>query len=49
MLSFIRYFSGLLFIVITLFIIILTVIDIALILCIMNFSVLAYGVGLGKV
>ena len=50
MLSFIRYFSGLKFIVIAAFIIILIVIDIVvLILCIVNFSILASGVGLGKV
>lgn len=50
MLSFTRYFSGLISIVIAVFIMILMVIDIVvLILCIMNFSVLASGVGLGKV
>lgn len=50
MLSFTRYFSGLISIVIAVFIMILMVIDIVvLILCIMNFSILASGVGLGKV
>lgn len=50
MLSFIRYFSGLIFIVIAVFIIILMVIDIvALILRSVNFSILASGVGLGEV
>lgn len=50
MLSFIRYFSGLIFIAIAVFIVIIVVIDIVvLILCIMNSSILPAGVGLGKV